>query len=259
LEGTLIHLNPAATTPLYLQLKLWLQEQIREGAYPPRTPLPAERQLCETLGVSRATVRQALGALEQEGWVVKQHGRGTFVAPVKVEQPAGRLSGFSENMRQAGKTPSSLLLSAELAEPSDAVTQVLALAPGDVVAILTRVRLADGEPLMVERSHLNYALTPKLLAQDLTGSLYWLLTEVYRLNLAAGEESIEIVAAEPWLARALKVTRGAPLLYTERVVRDEAGQPIEFAQRFARADKCRFRVSLAGDAAHFTLKETARA
>jgi GntR family transcriptional regulator len=252
-------LDPAATTPLYLQLKLWLQEQIRDGRYATHAPLPAERQLCESLGVSRATVRQAIDALEREGWVVKRHGRGTFVAPVKVEQPSGRLSGFSENMRQAGKEPSSKVLASELAEPDDGVAQALALKPGEVVAVITRLRLADGEPLMVERSHLACALVPKLLSHDLSGSLYGILTEVYRLMLATGEESIELVAAEPWVAKALGLPKGTPVLYTERLVRDERGVPLEFAQRFARADKCRFRVTIEGDNAAFALKEPADA
>ncbi len=254
--GALPQLQAEAGLPLYRQLKLWLLERIHSGEWPQETALPSERRLSAMLHISRATVRQAVDELEREGWLAKKRGKGTFVAPVKVEQPLARLSGFTANMRQAGVEPSSKVLKAELEEPSARVARALQLPPGSVVAIITRLRLADGEPLMIERSHLNYALTPRLLEHDLSGSLYSVLTEIYRLKLATGEESLEVVGAEPWMARMLEVSGGAPLLYTERVVADEKGTPLEFAQRYARADKCRFRVALVGDNAQFALKET---
>lgn len=248
-------LHADADTPLYEQLKRWIVDRIRRQVWPAESALPSERSLSQELSVSRATVRQAIDELEREGWVVKRHGRGTFVASPKVEQPLSALSGFSDNMRRAGLTPSSRLLDAALEEPDERVAAALELLPGDVVATVTRVRLADGEPLMVERSHLVYAATPKLLEHDLTGSLYHLLTEVYRLRLHSGEESLEVAATEPWVAQALGVPAGGPILYTERVVRNEKGAPLEFARRYARADTCRFRVRLDGSGADFALKE----
>ncbi len=247
-------LSSDSGVPLYQQLKLWLQERIRSGDFGQDTPLPSERQLSESLLVSRATIRQAIDALERDGWVTKQHGKGTFVTQVKVEQPLSRLSGFSENMRQAGIRASSKLLKAELAEPSEQVATALALRPGEVVAVITRLRLAAKEALMVERSHLNYALTPRILEHDLTGSLYKLLTETYRLRLFEGEESIEVVRADSWLAKQLKIKKKDPLLYTERIVKDDRQLAIEFVERYARADKCKFRVQLKGSNAEFTLR-----
>jgi GntR family transcriptional regulator len=254
MQSSLPQLSSDSGVPLYQQLKLWLQDRIRSGDFPQDTPLPSERQLSETLAVSRATIRQAIDALERDGWVTKIHGKGTFVVPIKVEQSLSRLTGFSENMRQAGIKASSKLIKAELAEPTETVAAALGLRPGEVVAVVTRLRLAEKEPLMVERSHLNYALTPKLLEHELKDSLYQLLTETYRLKLFEGEESIEVVHADGWLAKQLKVKKKAPLFYTERLVRDDKGTPIEFVQRYARVDKCRFRVQLKGSNAEFTLR-----
>lgn len=240
--------------PLYLQLKEWLVERIRSHSFDPKAALPSERTLMAELNVSRATVRQAIDALEREGWVVRQHGRGTFVNSRKIEQPTGRLSGFSENIRRAGLKPSSRLVSARLEDPEAGVASVLKLLPGQVVAVVERVRLADGEPLMLERSHLNYRFVPKLLDHDLSGSLYALLTEHYRLKLSMGEESLEGVEASTSLAKQLNLKKGDAVLYTERLVMNDKGHRIEFAQRYARADKCKFRLTLAGDTADFALK-----
>ncbi len=247
-------LQSNADTPLYLQLKEWMLERIRNRSFDPDAALPSERLLMSELKISRATVRQAIDALEREGWVERQHGRGTFVNSQKVEQPAGRLSGFSQNMRLAGLTPSSKLVSARLEDPEDKVASLLNLMPGQVVAAIERVRLADDEPLMLERSFLNYRFVPKLLEHDLSGSLYELLTVHYRLELSAGEESIEVLAADAALGEKLNIDVGDAVLYTERLVTDGEGHLLEFAQRYARADKCKFRVTLTGHTADFVPK-----
>lgn len=254
LKVSLPKLDGEAKAPLYHQLKLWFIEQIRAGTWA-RDALPSERVLSETLNISRATVRQAILSLERDGWVEKKHGKGTFVAPPKVEQSLSRLSGFSENMRQAGLEPSSRIISQTLEQPSDELRRILALSPGGVVAVITRLRLANGEPLMLERSHINYRLTPKLLEHDFTGSLYAVLTQTYSLTLARGEESVEVSWADKETAKLLKVKKGDPLLYTQRLVTSEQGVPIEYAERFARSDKCKFTVSLSGERADFAVKE----
>lgn len=249
-----LKLSSSAPMPLYVQLRDRLQEALQRGRWGEDQALPSERQLSETLGISRATVRQAIHQLEIEGWLVRRQGRGTFPAPVKVEQPLVMISSFTENMRQAGIEASSRLLSARLEPATGRVAKALRLGPGGVVAVLTRLRLAGGEPLMLERSHLNYALTPGLLERDLNGSLYELLHIAYRLNFATGSESIEAMLSEPWLAKALSLRRGSPVLYTERTVLTEGGVALEFTQRYGRADRCSFRVALAGDNAQVAVK-----
>jgi GntR family transcriptional regulator len=228
-----------------LQAGNWAQEQA----------LPSERELSEQLGISRATVRQAVQELEQDGWLVRRQGRGTFPSQAKVEQPLVMISSFSENMEKAGLKAESRLISATLDPATAQVARALKLGPGGVVAVLTRLRLANGQPMMLERSHLNYALTPGLLEHGLTGSLYELLHQTYRLTFATGVERIEAIVAEPWLAKLLELKRGIPLLYTERTVITDSGAGLEFTQRYGRADKCSFKVQLAGDNAQIAIKE----
>lgn len=247
--------HPTAEAPLYRQLKEWIAQRIRSGGWAPGTQLPSERQLSEDLELSRATVRRAVEELVREDWLVKRHGRGTFVTAPKLEQRLDRVRGFSESMRALGVTSGSRVLEAKLAAATADVAARLEVQPGAAVAQIARVRLADAEPLMVEVSHLAYDVTVGILELDLRGSLYDLLEREYRIRLRFGHETLEVRGADPWVARALRVGPDATLLYTERVTRDEHGVAVEFTQRFARADRCRFRVEMNTGRADFTLRD----
>ena len=252
-----LQLDPHSPVPLYRQLREALQGALAGGHWDADQPLPSERELSEQLQVSRATVRQAIHELELDGWLVRKQGRGTFPSPVRIEQPLARITSFSENMRQAGIKASSRILTASLEPAIGAVARSLRLGSGGVVASIVRLRLANDQPLMLERAHLNYALVPGILEHTsaLRGSLYDLLHSVYRLNFATGFETIEAITADAKLAKVLEVVRGTPILQTERLVLTDDGTPLEFTQRYGRADRCSFRVNLQGDNANFAYKQ----
>jgi len=84
-------LYPGSAKPLYKQLKDVLKQKITAGEFKPGEALPGERQLMETYGVSRVTVRQAIAELVNEGLLYRQHGKGTFIAPKRIERPLARL------------------------------------------------------------------------------------------------------------------------------------------------------------------------
>jgi GntR family transcriptional regulator len=248
-------LDSASAVPLYQQLRNGIQGLLSSGEWSDTAPIPSERDLTEGLRVSRATVRQAIHELEREGWLVRHQGRGTYPAAQRIEQPLKRITGFSENMRSVGLTAQSKLLNAHLEPASASVARALRLGVGTPVAVVTRLRLAGGAPLMLERAHLNYALTPGLLERDLGGSLYDLLTHTYRLKFARGEETVEAILATGKLARALKLEAGEPLLYTQRTVFTDEGTALEYTERFGRADRCSFRVALEGDNTQIQFKD----
>ena len=256
LQTTPLHLDTQSPIPLYRQLRDVLQRALANGQWQDDQPLPSERELSEQLQVSRATVRQAIHELELDGWLVRKQGRGTFPSPVRIEQPLARITSFSENMQQAGIKASSRILTASLEPAVGAVARALRIGSSGVIASIVRLRLANDQPLMLERAHLNYALVPGILEHTsaLKASLYDLLHNVYRLNFATGFETIEAVTADAKLAKALGVIKGAPILQTERLVLTDDGTPLEYTQRYGRADKCSFRVNLQGDNANFTVK-----
>jgi len=77
-----IHIDPEGQTPLYLQVRMGLDQAIRGGVFKPEEALPSERVLAVQLGVSRVTARKALDALTRDGVVVRRHGSGNYIAPL---------------------------------------------------------------------------------------------------------------------------------------------------------------------------------
>ena len=100
-----VAINRQASTPLYVQLKDLIADQIRQGSLKPGDRVGSEAELERAHGVSRITVRQAIGALVQEGELYRVPGKGTYVASPKVAPLAG-FTSFSENMTAQGLTPS---------------------------------------------------------------------------------------------------------------------------------------------------------
>jgi GntR family transcriptional regulator len=133
--------------------------------------IPSERLLCERFGVSRMTVRQAVDALVVEGLLEREQGRGTFVAPSKMDLEV-RLASFGEEMRRRGMEPSSKVLAAEEVAAAPDIADALDLLPGEQVFYLHRVRFADGEPMAIEQLWLPVRLAPGLINDGPPDSVY---------------------------------------------------------------------------------------
>ena len=133
--------------------------------------IPSERLLCERFGVSRMTVRQAVDALVVEGLLAREQGRGTFVAPTKMDLEV-RLASFGEDMRRRGMVPSSRVLAAREVAATPDIADALDLLPGEQVFYLHRVRFADGEPIAIEQSWLPSRLMPGLFDDGPPASIY---------------------------------------------------------------------------------------
>src|SRR5665647_600473 len=95
---------------LHYQLSDIIQDKIESEYFLENDKLPSERELCNMYGVSRSTVRQAIQELENEGYIYRCQGKGTFVAPKKYNQYLNKIYSFTEDMRQVGKNPTSVVL-----------------------------------------------------------------------------------------------------------------------------------------------------
>jgi len=144
----------------YLQIEEEIAKRIESGEIAPGQRIPPERVFCDQLGVSRMTVRQALGRLEQRGLLVRQQGRGTFASQPKIRQSATVLRGFFEEMVGQGLVPTSRLLSVEERVAPQSLAQALELRLGETVYTITRVRSASTSPVVLERSSFPTRLVP---------------------------------------------------------------------------------------------------
>lgn len=224
--------------PKYYRLKELLIDLTQSLA--PGSPLPPERTLAERYGTSRTTVRQALAELVVEGRLQRIQGKGTFVSKPKVSQEL-QLVSYTEDMRHHGLHPETRILDIGYVSADERLAALLGIRPGGRVLRIHRLRLADGEPMSIDTSHLPARRFPGL-RKELSRhrSLYETLATAYDVHLAEAEETIETVLATPHDAQLLCVDVGLPMLLLSRHAFDATGGPVEWAQSLYRGDRYKF-------------------
>lgn len=227
--------------PKYQEVRNRLLDEVEQ--LKPDDALPQERDLAERYGVSRATLRQALQLLSDEGRIYSIRGRGTFVAQRRISKDPV-LTSFSEDMVARGLRPGSRLLSAEEVPATLSTAQALELEEGAAVFRIIRIRLADWLPMCLETLHLPVRVVPRLLDEDLETSLYRLLERRYHIRIAHADQELTAAALTKTQADLLGVGRGSPALCVHRISSDSKGRLVEEARSLYRADRYNFRLAV---------------
>ena len=222
----------------------------------PGAQLPPEPELAAELGVSRATLREALRSLEDEGLVRRTRGAGTFV----VDRPrvANNLDanfGVTDAIRGSGMEPGTLHGSVRLEAASADEAERLDLDPGEDVVVVDRVRTADGRPVVLSRDILAAALTgedPALLDRMERTSVYEVLERDLGIAIHHGLATFRPTRADGHLASRLDVPRGTLLLYIRQVDFDVQGRPIVSSHEHHLADAFEFSVVRRGPGRRYT-------
>lgn len=233
-----------ARTKLSFRVRDDLLSRIASGTIPPGSKLPPEPELAEEMGVSRPTLREALRSLEEDGFVTRTSGAGTYAT----HRPRLRNNldvnfGVTEAIRAAGMEPGTSQSALHTGGASDEEAASLDLQPGDPVARLERVRTADSTAVVfsVDVVSASRVMALELTSMPLDGSVYELL-ERHGTPVEHGVVSIEPVRADRGLAKRLDVKNGAPLLYLRQVDYGREGDPLLLSHEHHLAEAFEFTV-----------------
>jgi GntR family transcriptional regulator, nutrient-sensing system regulator len=228
--------------PKYWALKQHLLDLL--DTLPPGSPIPTERALATEFAVSRTTVRQALADLTAEGRLHRVQGKGTFAAKPKLAQRL-QLSSYTEDIRAQGREPSSKLLEIEELTSEPELAKLLGIRSGAKILRMRRVRLADGEPMALETTHLPLSRFRGLRKHiSAGGSLYAVLRDQFGVEMERAEETIETSLAGPQEAELLGADVGMPVLLLSRHSFGADGKPVEYVRSIYRGDRYKFTTTL---------------
>lgn len=234
------YLEKKSQSPLYQQLMHRLKNDIGAGIYPAGGRIPSEQVLCDTYGVSRVTVRKAILDLVQEGLLVRKQGKGTFVAGERLRRDLRHVTSFTEACAQRGSRSEARLISAQLVPVAEEDAQLLELPSDARVLELCRLRLCDGEAVMLEINRFpeRYAFLKEEAAE---GSLYACLQR-HGVMPASAQHDISLGHATPYVSKHLDTEVGDALLLLDETVLDQHGEPLHLSRQWIRGDKFTFRI-----------------
>ena len=219
--------------PRHQQIADHLRTEIARKEFLPGDKLPSEKRLCDYFKVSRITVRQALKSLENDGLIYKKQGLGAFVRDEIPTPNLVQLTDFSEDMKRAGLTSSSELISFGKVPSDEKVNPILEIPPEKSLMKLERIRFANDIPVAFDITWLPVSYGHLLLDQDLKSrTIYEILEDEYEIPIKAGRYSITATSAQTAIAKHLNLNPGSPLLEINRCSRTTGGKKVYFQTRY---------------------------
>ncbi|MBU3874240.1 GntR family transcriptional regulator [Faecalicatena sp. AGMB00832] len=251
-----MNINPDSKVPLYLQLKEYILEKIKNNEWAVGEKLPTETELQDMLGISRITVRHALELLENEGYIVKKRAKGTFVAPPKFSYHLPKLTSFSEDIIQKNCIPGSKTKVLEVITNS-AIASHMGVAEVTPLIHLVRLRTVNNIVMSMHDSYYNLnILDSNMIIKSITSgslkeqlddqaiSLYSILENEHHTVIDCADESLKAISCPPEIAEQLGISVDDPLLYLERMTYTRDGDVLEFSKMYNRADIYNYTIHL---------------
>ena len=227
--------------PLYYQLENVLREKITSGFFSDGERLQTEIELIKEYGVSRITVRQALGALSNEGLIDRKQGRGTYISNRKSKQRkfSGtiHLTGSLDELIEMGMETPVKVLEMNRVEADRHEAELLQIKIGEPIYRLKRLRLNENVPYSLIVNYLPEEIGAKLTMAELSsGALLHTMETKLGFRLHDARQEIRAELADPYVAKLLDIRVGTALLSIERTVYTVEKKPVEYVHTLYRSD-----------------------
>jgi GntR family transcriptional regulator len=220
--------------PAYRQIEAYLQDLLAGADYGPGDRIPSERDLAETLGRNRMTVRKAIEGLIAKGLLERHGTSGTRIPAPRLTRPLDPFAsqGIRKVIQASGSTAASKLLHFEQTKATAAVAHRLQLPEGADIVLFRMLWTANDTAVCVDTVHLPLALVPDLAAQDLivSESVYALLWDRYQVRAMRAEREIGVVNCSEMEGRLLGLDVATPCLSQWSLRFDEKEVPFEYVR-----------------------------
>jgi GntR family transcriptional regulator len=227
------------------RIKKDLLDRIIDGRFAPGERLPSEPELAEVLGVSRNSLREAIGLLENEGYLLKRKGVGTFIThsdPI-IKGGIERLKGIADFIREKGYAPGSILEGFGSVVCDESIATRLMLEPGERVTIIETIKTASGKPVASCVDMIPDVLLTRPMAEaDFRESIFDNLHMNHGIDISFAECDLIATVSDAGLSNKLKLEQGSPILLLDQIHYDNQGRRVLFSKSYFPSSKFTFKL-----------------
>ncbi len=204
-------------TPLHRKLYETLHRHIMDGIYAEGDLLPSENELCQLYGMTRPTVRQALGRLENEGLISKHQGKGSIVQNTVKEIGILSVAGTTSAVGNRNLKTKIIVKPVIVPWPENFMFQLSDIERESGCVYMERLRLLLDEPVFYDINFIANIRLPRITARNFENrSLFNILREHYNIEIKGGEQRIRAIPVTSRIGKFLKLKKDQPVLHLER-------------------------------------------
>jgi len=229
---------------IYKEVKSDLSDKISEGVYKSGDRIPSERTLAQAYGVSRMTLRQALNELENDGFLRKEKGRGTFVTSKDLYQE--NLRSFTHTLIARQIVPSTRIIEVCKVRHIRHISQLLQVHRDEAYYKIKRLRCGDEVPIGLETVYIPVIHVPDIDQYDLTQSFYTILEEGYGYEMIRSACEIEACLANSILASLMEAKKKSALLKVSGVTYSQEDKALFYEESYYKSDLYKYHVDIMG-------------
>ncbi|MDP4108465.1 MAG: GntR family transcriptional regulator [Bacillota bacterium] len=233
--------------PIYLQLREVIRNKIESGEYKPSITIPSEKELADTYGINRLTVRNAIDALVKEGLLKRVHGKGIYVMNNKVNRDLETLAGFSQTMHEKNKRAYVKVRVKLLRLAGEKYGYIFGISPEEKLFCIKRTCFADDEPVSLEEVLIPFKVLPELEKIDVSVFSMYEIYKFYNIEITKAYQTVDLVRLDAKEAKLLGVERDSSVMLFESISYNQDNEVIEYSKNYTRGDHCDFIVHYHGD------------